>query len=92
MILDLSPSTSGVVVFVLTTVFAAVAARVFYNVYLHPLAGFHGPWYASATSLTNAIVSLRNIEPEWLLGMTRKYGSKHQLPSSYCRRVPFLIP
>jgi hypothetical protein len=57
----------------------AISIRVFYNVYLHPLAQFPGPWYASATSLTNAIISVRKAEPEWLLGLTKKYGGMGSL-------------
>lgn len=56
-------------------VVAVLAVRVFYNVYFHPLSQFPGPGYAAATSLTSAIISLRKKEPEWLLGLTKKYGS-----------------
>lgn len=55
---------------------SAAAARIIRNVYLHPLSKFPGPWYAAATSLTSAIVSWRRVEPRWLLGLTKKYGSK----------------
>ncbi|KAK8115395.1 pisatin demethylase [Apiospora kogelbergensis] len=41
-----------------------------------PLSQFPGPWYAAATSLTSAIVSWRRMEPEWLLGLTKKYGTE----------------
>ncbi|KAK8081260.1 Cytochrome p450 [Apiospora saccharicola] len=54
---------------------SAAAVRIVRNVYLHPLSKFPGPWYAAATSLTSAIVSWRRAEPQWLLGLTRKYGT-----------------
>lgn len=56
----------------IVTVFAT---RFIYNVYVHPLSNFRGPWYASATSLPSALISLRKREPDWLLGLTKTYGS-----------------
>lgn len=56
-------------------VVAVLAVRVFYNIYSHPLSQFPGPGYAAATSLTSAVISLRKKEPEWLHGLTKKYGS-----------------
>ncbi|KAK8026351.1 cytochrome P450 monooxygenase-like protein [Apiospora marii] len=54
---------------------SAAAIRIVRNVYLHPLSKFPGPWYAAATSLTSAIISWRRVEPQWLLGLTEKYGT-----------------
>ncbi|KAK8090472.1 cytochrome P450 monooxygenase [Apiospora hydei] len=54
---------------------SAAAVRTVRRVYLHPLSKFPGPWYAAATSLTSAFVSWRRVESEWLLGLTKKYGT-----------------
>ncbi|KAI1859487.1 uncharacterized protein JN550_012005, partial [Neoarthrinium moseri] len=60
---------------ILVSLISYIAARLLYNIYFHPLAQFPGPWYATATSLTDAIISLRKAEPAWLLGLTKKYGT-----------------
>ena len=50
-------------------------ARIVYNLYFHPLAKYRGPWYTSSFSLIGALISVRQIENEWLLNLTRKYGT-----------------
>jgi len=55
---------------------SALFVRAFYNLFLHPLAKYPGPWYTSVTSLSGAIISVLRVEPQWLLGLTNKYGSK----------------
>jgi hypothetical protein len=57
---------------------AILCLRLFYNLNLHPLAKFHGPWYAASTSLPLALISVLKIEPQWLQGLIKKYGSKSQ--------------
>lgn len=65
-----------------TLVLLAVAAasglclRAYYNLYRHPLAKFPGPWYAASTSLVVALISVLRVEPQWLYGLAKKYGSK----------------
>lgn len=54
---------------------SAVFLRILYNLYLHPLAKFHGPWYAASFSLIPAIISVLRIEPQWLLSLTKRYGT-----------------
>ncbi|KAK3688935.1 cytochrome P450 17A1, partial [Podospora appendiculata] len=51
-----------------------LALRIVYCLRFHPLSRFHGPWYAASSSLVMAIVSWRRREPEWLLGLAKKYG------------------
>lgn len=54
---------------------SALFARVFYNLYLHPLSKFPGPWYATSSSFTCAIISVLKIESPWLFGLVKHYGS-----------------
>ncbi|KAK6866397.1 cytochrome P450 [Apiospora arundinis] len=56
-------------------VVSAAAVRTVRNVYLHPLSQFPGPWYLAATSIPSAFISWRRMEPEWLLNLTKKYGT-----------------
>ncbi|CZR58264.1 related to pisatin demethylase / cytochrome P450 monooxygenase [Phialocephala subalpina] len=49
--------------------------RAFYNISLHPLSKYPGPWYTSAFSLSGAIISVLRIEPHWLHGLVKKYGT-----------------
>jgi len=66
--------SSALALLIVTSVFA-LAYRVIYNLYFHPLARFPGPWYAASFSVSAAIISLQKKEPQWLLGLVRKYGS-----------------
>ncbi|KAI1336646.1 cytochrome P450 [Xylariaceae sp. FL0016] len=61
---------------IVVVISSLVLRRVIYNLYFHPLSKFPGPWYAASTSLIPALISLRRIEPEWLLGLTKKYGTE----------------
>jgi hypothetical protein len=69
--------------YVPVVVLSAISLRLFYCVFLHPLAKFPGPWYAVSSSLPLAIISVLKIEPQWLQGLVRKYGSE-----SYSRSEP----
>ncbi|KAK3998181.1 Pisatin demethylase [Cladorrhinum sp. PSN332] len=60
-------------------VLLALLLRIVYNLYLHPLSKFPGPWYAASFSLPSAILSVLDREPDWLLHVARKYG-KGDLP------------
>lgn len=81
--LHLEVSAANVVVAAIAVGLGAVVARIFYNLYLHPLAGFPGPWHAASTSLVSTIVSLRRIEPQWFMGLVEKYGGMITLFHSY---------
>lgn len=68
-------------------IISAVAFRFLYNLHFHPLAKFPSPWYTAISSLPLAVISLLKREPEFLLGLTKKYGesTRHTLlpaPSS----------
>jgi hypothetical protein len=69
-------SVSSILVLFVAGAVSALFVRAFYNIFLHPLAKYPGPWYTSATSLSRAIISVLRVEPQWLLGLTKKYGSK----------------
>jgi hypothetical protein len=73
-ITELSPASVAALAAV--AILGPIAARILYNLYLHPLAKFPGPWYAASFSICSAIVSARQEEPEWLLSLVKKYGRK----------------
>lgn len=58
------------------TVASTVFLQAFYNIYLHPLSKFPGPWYAVSFSLSGAVISYLKIERQWIQGIVKKYGSK----------------
>ncbi|KAK8009452.1 cytochrome P450 [Apiospora marii] len=55
---------------------AAVAWRIVYSLYFHPLRGFPGPWYTACTSLPLGIAGLSRSEPEWICGLVEKYSKE----------------
>lgn len=69
-------SVSSVLVSAGLVIVAALFSRIFYNLYLHPLSKFPGPWYTSSFSISLALISLAKIEPQWLQGLVKRYGSK----------------
>ena len=71
---QLTPASAFVLAVV--ALFSALCWRIIHNVYFHPLAKFPGPWYTSSFSLSGAIISVLKIEPEWLQGLVKKYGSE----------------
>lgn len=77
-LIDLVESGALVRVSVATlgTVIAGLITRIFYCQFLHPLSKFPGPWYATSFSLVGAIISVKKKEPEFLLSLVKKYGSK----------------
>ncbi|KAF6802326.1 cytochrome P450 monooxygenase [Colletotrichum sojae] len=68
-------SASSLALLAVFAVFSALALRIVYNLYLHPLAGFHGPWYAASFSIVSALVSILRFEHEWLLSLAKRYGT-----------------
>ena len=70
------PSFSSGFVYLTVASSSFIGLWLLYNRYLHPLAKFPGPWYATSTSLSVAIISVLKIEPQWLQGLVKKYGSK----------------
>ncbi|KAH8819387.1 cytochrome P450 monooxygenase [Xylogone sp. PMI_703] len=63
------------VVLVVVAIASTLFFRIFYNLYLHPLSKFPGPWYAASFSLTGALISVSQTEPQWLQGLVKKYGT-----------------
>ena len=57
------------------TVTTALAYRIIYNLYFHPLAKYPGPWYAGAFSLSAALISVFRVEHYWLHSLVKEYGS-----------------
>lgn len=68
-------SFSSILISLVVAAASFFAFQAFRRIYLHPLSKFPGPWYASATSLTSAITSILRIDPQWLLSLTKKYGT-----------------
>jgi hypothetical protein len=60
-------------------VLASLVLLFVYNIFLHPLAKYPGPWYSCATSLPLAVISWRKEEPEWMYGLVKKYGCMYFL-------------
>ena len=69
-------SLSEALVLLGAAVFSALALRIVYRLYFHPLAKYPGPWYAASTSLSVALISVFKVEPQWLHSLVKKYGSK----------------
>ncbi|OAL27054.1 hypothetical protein AYO20_09862 [Fonsecaea nubica] len=61
------------------TVGIILCYRLIYNLFFHPLAKYHGPWYAGASSLPIAIISVLKVEPQWLMGVVKRYGTKEPI-------------
>jgi hypothetical protein len=55
-------------------ILASPLSRIFYMQRLHPLAKFHGPWYAMSFSIVGAIISVKPKEPQFFLSLAKKYG------------------
>jgi hypothetical protein len=80
-----TPSNVGIAL--LITVFFALLSRIFYMQYLHPLAKFPGPWYATSFSIVGAIISIKKKEPEFFMYLVKKYGSEFTLLPCYTRNL-----
>ncbi|KAF6809395.1 cytochrome P450 monooxygenase [Colletotrichum musicola] len=60
---------------VAAAVFSALLLRIIYNLYIHPLRRFHGPWYAASFSVVHAIISVFKREPQWMQSLVKYYGN-----------------
>jgi hypothetical protein len=59
-----------------TAILTAILWRIFYMQRLHPLANFPGPWWATSFSVVGATISVMHKEPEFLMYLVKRYGSK----------------
>ena len=59
--------------------------RIIYTQFFHPLSSFPGPWYLTSFSLSLALISLTKREPEYLMYLIRKYGSRP--PTLFCNHI-----
>ncbi|RAH76349.1 cytochrome P450 [Aspergillus japonicus CBS 114.51] len=71
---DVSPTWSNVVAAMTAIGVAGLLMRMFYNLHLHPLAKFPGPWYAASFSVVLATISVLRMEPQFLGYLVKKYG------------------
>ncbi|KAF3808990.1 Isotrichodermin C-15 hydroxylase [Colletotrichum gloeosporioides] len=69
------PSPGSILEIGLLAISAALILRVVYNLYFHPLSKYHGPWYAASFSLVHALISVMKYEPEWMLWLSKQYGT-----------------
>ncbi|ORY12071.1 cytochrome P450 [Clohesyomyces aquaticus] len=72
---QLEASPLGVAGAIFGTILIAILSRVFYNLYLHPLSKFPGPWYACSFSVIGAIISVKKREPDFFQYLVKKYGT-----------------
>lgn len=71
-----TPSSSQISLLAPMLILGALSYRIIYTQLLHPLSSFPGPWYLTSFSLSLALVSLTKREPEYLMYLTRRYGSR----------------
>jgi hypothetical protein len=65
-------------------ILGALIHRITYTQFFHPLSSFPGPWYLTSFSLSLALISLTKREPEYLMYLIRRYGSRSPtLPRNY---------
>jgi len=65
---------TGILSLIAVAIVSPLFIRAFYNLYLHPLSKYPGPWYTSAFSLSGAIISVLRKEPQWLQSLVNRYG------------------
>jgi hypothetical protein len=70
------PSSSQFGMLVPMLVLGLLTYRIIHTQIFHPLSSFPGPWYLSSFSLSLALVSLTKREPEYLMYLIRRYGSR----------------
>jgi hypothetical protein len=83
--LQVSPLTVSLAL--LAAIAAALLSRILYMQRFHPLSKFPGPWYATSFSLFGALVSVKHREPEFLMNLVRKYGSRSRCASHLIHHV-----
>lgn len=57
-----------------------ICHRLIYNLFFHPVAKYHGPWYAAVSSFPLAFISVLKMEPQWLMALVKKFGCMLYLP------------
>lgn len=70
---EMTPTNVGVAV--AAVLLTALVTPIIYNVYLHPLSRFPGPWYATSFSVVGAVISIKKLEPRFLTYLVKKYGT-----------------
>lgn len=80
------PSPSSIVGVGVFALCSALISRIAYNLYFHPLSRYHGPWYAASFSIVHAFISVLRLEPQWMLSLSKCYGSKS---ATQCNIVVF---
>jgi cytochrome P450 len=65
----------GFLIIVAIAAVSGLCLRALYNLYLHPLAKFPGPWYAASFSLSGALASWFKFEHQWLQSLVKTYGT-----------------
>ncbi|KAF2142717.1 uncharacterized protein K452DRAFT_248194 [Aplosporella prunicola CBS 121167] len=69
---SLSPGpTFGLAIALVTSL---VVGRMMYNVYMHPLRKYPGPWWAAATDLPLMVARARGRAPFWVASVHEQYG------------------
>ncbi|PYH81911.1 cytochrome P450 [Aspergillus uvarum CBS 121591] len=71
---DIFPTWSNIAVALAAIGVATLLMRAIYNLYLHPLAKFPGPWYACSFSVVLATISVLRMEPQFLSYLVKIYG------------------
>ncbi|TDZ46115.1 Cytochrome P450 monooxygenase gsfF [Colletotrichum trifolii] len=75
---------SSLIVLLVIAVFVALVLRIVYNLYFHPLSRYHGPWYAASFSICSAIISLLKLEPQWMVYLSKRYGTDKPIRIAPC--------
>jgi hypothetical protein len=89
--LKLDASLANLSLAILGTMFAALLSRILYCQRLHSLSKFAGPWWLTSFSISIAIISLMQKEPEFIMYLVKKYGSEFSSPINVSSNTYFPI-